>query len=194
MAREIWIDAGHGGEDSGATYGGIREADVVLVLSLAIADRLKKRGHVVGMTRREKGVVKVQNSERARLANAFGDAAFDDVFVSIHLNASANPDASGTEAIYCPGSKGGAKLGASIIAEIMKVAPWMKNRGVKSDADLNRGFQLVILHKTDMPAVIIEICFVSNARERAWITSHDGQLAAVEAIVRGIENFVGKVK
>ncbi|MCL2760962.1 MAG: N-acetylmuramoyl-L-alanine amidase, partial [Desulfuromonadales bacterium] len=94
--RRIVIDPGHGGKDPGATGpSGIREKDVVLAIGKLVAKKLKEQlGVDVVMTRSTDVFIELQ--ERTAIANQVGA----DLFVSIHANASLNPNASGIETYY----------------------------------------------------------------------------------------------
>ncbi|MBL3539022.1 N-acetylmuramoyl-L-alanine amidase [Aminivibrio sp.] len=77
----VVIDPGHGGKDPGAVANGIREKDVNLSVSLLLAQKLKKDGYDVRLTRDRDVYITLQ--QRTDLANKWNA----DVFVSIHANA-----------------------------------------------------------------------------------------------------------
>lgn len=78
---KIWIDAGHGGKDSGAVGNGLVEKDWVLTVAKQIQNELMKAGFEVGMTRTNDTFYEL--SDRAKKANSFKA----DLFISIHFNA-----------------------------------------------------------------------------------------------------------
>lgn len=85
MAKKIVIDAGHGGNDSGAVGNGIIEKDLNLKISKYIYDRLRKLGADVYITRDSDETL--TPTERVnRVKNAFGDSK-DVVVISNHINA-----------------------------------------------------------------------------------------------------------
>jgi N-acetylmuramoyl-L-alanine amidase len=94
--RKIVIDPGHGGKDPGAIgVGGIAEKDVVLSVARKLALKLKKEmGVEVILTRNDDSFVELK--ERTAIANA----QQADLFISLHLNASPNPEARGIETYY----------------------------------------------------------------------------------------------
>lgn len=81
---KIWIDAGHGSQDSGATGNGLAEKNIVLSIALKTKEILVSQYGVpaenIGMTRTNDSFLSL--SERANRANNFGA----DAFVSIHCN------------------------------------------------------------------------------------------------------------
>jgi N-acetylmuramoyl-L-alanine amidase len=91
----VVIDAGHGGSDSGAKgFSGTLEKDVSLAVARNLAARLRARGLKVVMTRDSD--VRVPLEQRTAIAND----ARGDLFVSIHANASSDPDIHGTETYF----------------------------------------------------------------------------------------------
>ena len=89
------IDPGHGGYDPGTQSGsGILEKDVALSIARQVADALKARGVRAQMTRESDDFISLpERTRRANLADA-------DLFVSIHLNSSPNPETTGIEVYY----------------------------------------------------------------------------------------------
>jgi N-acetylmuramoyl-L-alanine amidase len=91
----VVIDAGHGGEDSGAIGpDGAREKDVVLRVARGLAERLRARGLRVVMTRDRDVFVPLEH--RTAVAND----ARGDLFVSIHANAAEDASIRGTETYF----------------------------------------------------------------------------------------------
>ncbi len=91
----VMIDPGHGGYDPGTqSSSGIVEKDVALEISRQVADALKARGVRTQLTRDSDDFISLpERTRRANLANA-------DLFVSIHLNSSPNPETTGIEVYY----------------------------------------------------------------------------------------------
>lgn len=82
--KVIVIDAGHGGKDSGALKGNLKEKDIVLNTALKIGNELKKRGYKVFYTRNKDKFINLR--DRTKIAN---DKKAD-LFLSIHANAAAS--------------------------------------------------------------------------------------------------------
>jgi len=81
----IYLDPGHGGHDSGAYAGGVKEKTIVLNIAKKVYKKLKRLGYRVKMTRYSDKFVKLsQRTKKANRANA-------DIFVSIHANSLDNP-------------------------------------------------------------------------------------------------------
>ncbi|MGB7950760.1 MAG: N-acetylmuramoyl-L-alanine amidase, partial [Candidatus Binatia bacterium] len=94
--RKIVLDPGHGGKDPGAmSTGGIAEKDIVLAVAKKLATKLRQdMGATVVLTRTDDRFIPLE--ERTAIANAEGA----DLFISLHMNASPNPEARGLETYY----------------------------------------------------------------------------------------------
>mgnify|MGYP003441011463 CR=1 FL=1 len=112
MAK-IVVDAGHGGNDPGASGNGIIEKEYTLKISQYIYDRLRQLGLDVKMTRTEDETL--SPSERVnRVLNAFGNTS-DVIVVSNHINAGGGD---GAEVIYALRNKN--TLSNLILSELEK--------------------------------------------------------------------------
>ena len=148
----IYLDAGHGGYDPGAVSAKREEEDDVLKLVLAVGKKLKEEysNVVVGYTR--KSDIYESPSKKAQDANNF-DA---DYFFSFHRN-SGQSSARGYESLVYE-NKGIVKELAAEFNDAMKDVGF-KNRGTKVRTDL------AVLRKTSMPAVLLEVGFISNKKD-----------------------------
>ena len=94
----IVIDAGHGGHDMGALYGGKKEKDLVLQITKKLYRELKRKGYQVYLARNTDRFLTL--GQRTRVA----DKKDAKVFISIHANAIANKarfnDAEGVETYF----------------------------------------------------------------------------------------------
>ena len=175
--KRIVIDPGHGGQDSGAVGGGLRESDVVLSIAYKVRDILK-RSFDVYMTRDSDTFVSL--NYRSSYANNLGDV---DAFVSIHCNSASSTSATGWEIFTSKGETEADKLAASI-GKRYAARFTIQARGLK-EANFS------VLQHTNMPAVLVECCFLSNAEEAKWISSDEIQQQHAEAIADGIIDHFG---
>jgi N-acetylmuramoyl-L-alanine amidase len=170
--RTVVLDAGHGGIDRGArgADGQTYEKTVALDTAKRIERGLKARGYRVIMTRRSDYFVslpaRVQAATRQR----------NSVFVSIHYNWARNSGASGTETFHY--NSRSYPLAANIQREVNRVAP-TPNRGVKRA-------RFHVLRNNLRPAALVELGFMSNARELQLIKSSSYRQRLADAVVRGI--------
>ena len=178
----VVIDPGHGGHDSGAVgIDGLKETDVVLDVSKIVTKLLLEKGVSVKMTRISE--VGMDLSPRVALANQTNS----DIFVSIHANASRGKKRyiNGIETFYYSGSKG-RLLAEKIQKEILKVSPGSPDRGVR------RGRYFVI-KKTNMPAVLAEIGFVTGRLDARRLEKKIHRRRVAFAIAKGILEYFKRV-
>ena len=147
---KVCIDPGHGGKDPGAVGNGLLEKDVALDISLKLADKLNE--YDVILTRSKDEYVPL--SERAAIANEAKVA----LFVSIHVNASADSSPQGLETWHHPNSVGGKLLAEYIQSAVLPISG-LKDRGLKTSGGL------YVLRNTNAPAVLVELGFISNAED-----------------------------
>lgn len=105
--QTIMIDAGHGGKDPGAMAGGIAEHTFTLAMAKRVGALLQKKGFTVLYTRTNDTFIPLQ--DRPDIANH----KKADLFISIHINANANPDIHGLEVYYLDMAK---NQGAAVVA------------------------------------------------------------------------------
>ncbi|MEG1554773.1 MAG: N-acetylmuramoyl-L-alanine amidase [Rikenellaceae bacterium] len=91
--KTVVLDAGHGGNDSGATCGSIYEKDIALSVTLKLGKMIKEAYPDVNVVYTRSTDVFIPLSQRGIIANK----AKGDLFISIHVNAAASPYAEGTE-------------------------------------------------------------------------------------------------
>ena len=176
MSKKIILNPGHGPKNSGVFDPGavgpsrIREADV----NLAVAKLLKPLLEAAGAQ-----VLLVRDGDLSDVVNT-ANVSGADYFVSIHCNAAADPAAHGTET-YIYSENGKAMSLAKAIQAAVVSALGTTDRGVKVRPGL------YVLRKTSMPALLIELAFVSNAAEEQLLAWADKQgeiaLAIADAIV-----------
>ena len=174
--NKVFIDAGHGGKDPGATGQGLREKDIALSITLKVGKILERHGVKVSYSRKTDKFVEL--SQRAQMANR----ARADVFVSLHCNAFNDSSAQGLETYSFPGSKSGAELAQNIHNKIIKAKIYSRNRGTKTA-------RFAVLRQTKMPAALVEMGFITNSQDASLLKSKQSDFAV--AIAKGILNYLG---
>lgn len=180
---KIYIDAGHGGADPGAIgVGGVHEADINLKVALHLQDELERNGQTVKMCRTHD--IYKDLSERTAEANAWGA----DYYISIHCNAYDGASANGTET-YCYKKGGnGEKIAKAIQKEllvVLKTSDRCKDYGGSKEANF------YVLRKTNMPAALTELAFVTNKGDCAKLVDASYQKKCAVAICKGICSYLG---
>jgi N-acetylmuramoyl-L-alanine amidase len=172
----ISIDPGHGGVDPGAMGpSGLLEKNVNLQVARAI--RALAGEHLEILLTRT-GDTTVNLSQRSSEANQ----EQVDLLVSIHCNASSNRTANGTET-FCYQFGGKAEQLARMIQRELVRATSLVNRGVKEG-------NLHMVREPNMPAVLVELAFISNPREERLLQTADFQNRCAQAILNGIGGFL----
>jgi N-acetylmuramoyl-L-alanine amidase len=186
----VMLDPGHGGYDPGAiTKQGVYEKSINLQIAQKVKEMLGPSGIEIYLTREEdidyvpdgiKGkTTKKQTDLNRRIEMA--KEANADVFVSLHVNATATGQESGSETFYHFKSESGKRLAELIQQEMIKI-PGM-NRRIAKPGDF------YITKNTSMPAVIVEVGYLSNLKEQKKLQQSWYQEQLARAIAKGIANF-----
>ena len=176
--RIVVLDPGHGGTDPGAAHNGLREADVVLDITLRTIALLEQEGSVrVYSTRRSDVTMSLR--QRVNFANPLAD-----LFISIHNNAAPNTAARGIETYYYPHAND-----ASAGLTNRRVAD-MIHASLVSTLDANdrevRQRQFYVIRHTTMPAALAEIGFLSNLEDAALLATDNYRQQAAQALAESI--------
>lgn len=184
QGKVIVIDPGHGGKDSGARFGNLYEKDIVLPISVRLGELLQSYGASVILTRSTD--VYPSLSERPAIANRSQAAAF----ISIHVNSIAKENGrSGGMTFYHKQDPFDRLLAECIQSEIAKVSK-IPDLGTWSDSRIySSGFK--VLRDSTVPSVLIELGFINHKNDRAQLSSKDFTERMAQAILRGVEIFLG---
>lgn len=175
MAATIILDAGHGGYDAGASYEGRKEKDDALRVTLAVGQELEDKGYNVLYTRTTDRYD--SPIEKARIANNSGA----DYFISFHRNSGTTPNTyNGTQALVYEAGTEAARIGEAINQELVDFG--FKDLGVVERPGL------VVLRRTQMPAVLMELGFINNDMDNQMFDERFDEM--VDAIVDGIEEAI----
>ena len=183
--KVITLDPGHGGSDPGAIGPtGVQEKTITLAVAQKVKILLEREGAKVLMTRKTDVDVYGANAsavDELQARTAVGNRNKSDAFVSIHINAFTNPTVGGVSTYYYGKSSYSAMLAKSIQDNLAaRVA--LQDRGINA-----AGFY--VLKRTEMPAVLAELGFISNPNEEKMMTMPQNQLLMAQSIVQGLETF-----
>ena len=213
--KTIVIDPGHGGKDPGAVSQKRQEKQIVLSLSKTLRDILVKKGYNVQLTRETDVFLPL------RKRTQFATSQKADLFISIHTNASIARSAAGIETYYLAlASDESARLTAmrenagaeynmkeldALVGRILKESKSTESRRLAEliQAQLvsgkqvrNRGVKhapFVVLIGTRVPAVLVEVGFISNPAEGKKLTTKTYQRQLANAIAKGIEQYIKNI-
>lgn len=175
--KKIFVDPGHGGEDSGAVgYSGVLEKDINLLIGNKVIADLRKYGMDVVASRTTDVTLSLAN--RVAAANNWNS----DIFVSLHNNSYSDTSVGGTETYYYSGDPVGKgiadKIQSNLIANL-----GFNNRGIKS------GDGLYVIKYTEMSSLLIEFGFLSNPGEEDTLNKDEYQEIASKSVVDGFLEY-----
>ncbi|MDE2711229.1 MAG: N-acetylmuramoyl-L-alanine amidase [Acidobacteriota bacterium] len=215
--NRIVIDAGHGGKDPGTHAGSLREKDIALDIAERVRDDLTERGFEVIMTR-EKDVF-IPLEQRAFIANSREADLFVSIHVNaarnrkargletFYLNLATSADAAEVAA------RENASSGMVRMADVRKLVDQIVNHSRKEESrelattmqaamaksilgrenhPLNRGVKTAGFHVllgAQMPAVLVEVGFVSNREEARQLRSASHREKIASAIADGVNRY-----
>ena len=188
MAIKIYIDQGHnptGSPNTGASWYGQQEQDVTYAVGQYLAGMLRQDGRFeVRLSRpTEDTVLGTNNSSSLTARVNEANAWRADIFISLHNNAAENPNATGNEAlVYGPGAVVANELAEDIL-EQLTLTTGLRNRGIVYRPGL------YVLKETEMPAVLVEMGFITNSYD-AELLAYSPYLFAT-GIYRGILQYYG---
>ena len=188
MAIKFYIDQGHNPQNpnAGAEGNGLREQDIVFPIGIELAALLNADPRFEARLSRPTPDTSIgtSNSSSLRLrvqdANSWGA----DYFISLHTNAAESSAASGSEGFAFSRPSAAFSLGTDIL-EGLSAATGLRNRGMKVRTNL------YVLRKTVMPAVLIELGFITN-RSDAFLMRDEPELFA-RGIYNGIVNYINSI-
>lgn len=184
----VVIDAGHGGEDGGASSAaGLVEKDVNLSVALALRDLFEAAGVHVVMTRTEdkllydrnvdfQGRKKVLDLAARRLVAEKTAQEADCLFLSIHMNAFPQIQYSGMQVWYGVGDPRSQEVAAAIQSASVALMP-DNHRKIKP-----AGSNIYLLDRIRTPAVLVECGFLSNPDEAERL-SQEAYRHALAAVI-----------
>ena len=176
--KTVCIDAGHGGRDPGCvSFDGVKESAIVLDVCQRIRAAISGAVRVV-MTRDDNTFIGL--SLRAEISNR----ERSDAFLSVHCNSASNRQAQGWELFTSVGETQADRLAQSVASFHSERFPDQKNRGLKE-------VNFSVLRRTAAPAVLVELGFLSNAQEAAWLETEQVRQGMADCIAAGVLEFLG---
>ena len=175
----IVLDPGHGGRDPGAVVGDILEKDVNLEIVKKVRGLIEAQPRLKPVLTRATDVT-VDKLDRTQLADDIGAA----LYLSIHVNAFDDPEVNGAETwvddTRPPGDESW-KL-ANSVQDALVAATGARDRGIRS--------QELYLQHTTLPAVSVEVGFLTCPEERAKLLDSTYQNRIAQGILKGILDYL----
>ena len=180
--KVIVVDPGHGGSNPGAVANDTREADNNLAVSLKLRDKLVQAGAKVIMTRDTDRTVAPEGSSLSAELEArvhLAETNHADMFISIHSNENPDTNVAGAMTFY-PNGKSSAL--ASDVENALITETSAVNKGT-SDATF------YVLRNSPVPSTLVEMGFVSNAKEATLLNSDAYRTKIAQGIFNGIIKY-----
>jgi N-acetylmuramoyl-L-alanine amidase len=179
----IYLDAGHGGTDGGASGNGLKEKDLTLDICKRILEGLKSYDNcTVMMSRSDDSYPTLdQRTKEANNANA-------DILLSVHIN-SAAPTARGFESHIYTHSDAGTKAYQNVMHEqiLKSMGSGITDRGKKQS-------NFHMLRESKMKAILTENLFISNSADAKLLGDPDFRQKIAQGHINGLERFLGLKK
>ena len=186
MAIKIYIDQGHNpvNPNAGAEGNGLREQNLVYTIGVELAELLRANPNFEVRLSRTSPETHLGTSTSSSLSARVNEANRwgADYFISLHTNASTSPNAGGSEAFVFNRPSSSASLAADILRGLNETTG-IRNRGVSVRSGL------YVLRKTAMPAVLVELAFITNPEEAALMRDRPDLFA--RGVYEGILDFTG---
>ena len=195
-SNTIFLDPGHGGQDSGAFYYNVAEKDLNMQIYRKLRAKLEELGYKV-LTSRDSDIDVDFVTERSRMVNKTNS----DIFISIHFNATGNTysKASGIQTYSYrdepdypskinqywhnhPDRMSESKRLAAAIHSSLLAETGAKDAGLLESS-------YAVLRETAKPAVLLELGYMDNFSENQQIRDSHYQDKLVAGIVKGIQKY-----
>ncbi len=215
--RTIVLDPGHGGSDTGAVgASGVTEKELTLKIARTLRQTLLSRLPVRVVLTRDRDTDMPLDS-RSAVANQYKA----DLFISLHLNAWAESSAQGAETYFSSLEASDERAAAAAAAENrgdpladLQLILWdlaqshhmaesqrfaslvqaelnqtlnLRNRGVKQAP-------FRVLMGAAMPAVLVELGFLSNPREEGQLGDPEYRARLVDSLARAVSRYRARVE
>ncbi len=181
----VIVDPGHGGADHGVLAHRLDEGDLVYDLASRVEGRLTATGSSAFLTRGPDGGEREGPTETDRAG--FANAAGADLLISLHVEAHPNPSASGVATYYYGNdryghySAVGARFAGLVQREICARTDLVDCRTHPVTGDL--------LRRTRMPAVRIEVGYLTNTGDAARLADPAFRDVVAEAVVAAVQRL-----
>ena len=157
----VVIDAGHGGNDDGMTVDGFTEKEIVASIAQKIKEKNANENVIIHLTRTQDQYVSLE--DRAKFINELKL----DLVLSLHVNGNENAAASGIECYVSPKN--------AMYEQSKKIAEDLNSRLVNNHNLKSRGIKkanFTMLKYSKFPSVTLELGFLSNENDRAYLTNN----------------------
>lgn len=185
----ILIDVGHGGVDSGTSFGDLREKDINLQIAKRLYQQLTEAGYRVAVNRQEDIALSEENrwlntrsrhirdlAQRKHLAKELAPQ----MMLSLHVNWSSDKRRRGPVVLYQSNEQ--SYMLAQLVQDSLNRMAGTREKPVK-------GGTYYVLKHSYCPTIIVEMGFISNAGDRHMMTDPNGQEKIAQAIKEAVSEY-----
>ncbi|WP_391563791.1 N-acetylmuramoyl-L-alanine amidase family protein [Paenibacillus cremeus] len=190
---DVLLDVGHGGIDSGTVYGDVLEKDINLAIAQKTYETLRKRGYCVLLNRSGDYALSSENlwlrsrsrhvkdlAQRSHLANEVKPK----MLLSLHINSARRSGKRGPLIIHQKNEQ------SKQLAIALQTA--LNPLYGTTEEPVMMGKKYYILRHTKVPAVIVEMGFLTNAQDRAMLQKQDMQWSIAAKIADGVKQYMSQ--
>lgn len=185
LGKIIYLDAGHGGADSGAISNNLYEKDLNLEIVDKLESELLSRGAIVLLTRDGDYDLSTTNINRkkddlysrVKLINNSNC----DMYISIHLNSTTSTKWRGLQIFYSNINENNKQLAESINNSLIK--------NIKNVREIKKSNNYYMYKNITKPGILIEVGFLSNPNDKYLLKQDEYQYKIVTSITDGIVNY-----
>ncbi len=186
----VVIDAGHGGNDPGASVDNVSEKALNLEVSKKIADFLKLYDVDVFLTREDDKLLCQDSSKHKKREDLLNRVKFvkkfdDPLFISIHMNKFAESKYRGLQVFYSPNNHHSEALALVVQSNNKELLDPQNTRNVKKATD-----SIYVLDRLQCPAILIECGFLSNFEDLSKLTDSEYQNKLAFVIANSIIEYI----
>lgn len=184
MSIKVWLDAGHGGTDSGAVGNGLKEKDLTLTMAKKVGEILTSEYENVEVLYSRTTDKTLSLKERTDMANK----ANANYFFSIHVNAGGGTGYE--DYVYNGKIQSTTEANRKIVHD--EVIPVLQKYGIKDRGMKKANFH--VLRETKMPAMLVETLFIDNVNDAGFLKNQNFINDISIAYATGIAKALGLKK
>lgn len=197
MSLRVYLDPGHGegvtGQRDPGAVGptGLTENEVTFDVAKRLGHLLRAEGaETLGAT-----LTASRDNENLIEAVKAANAAGVGLFISLHCNSATTPSAHGVE-VWHGGSATAEQVATAVLKHITTeftggTGTWLNGRTLPLASRGVKQGTFAVLRNTHMPAILVEMAFISNRQEEGWLREATVRQQFAQAIADGILDALG---
>ena len=186
LGKIIYLDAGHGGVDNGATVKNVNEKDINLQIVYKLKEPLTNAGATVYLTRKDDNDISNPNALYRKKSDfdsriALINNSNADMYISIHQNNYSNPKYYGPQVFYSNVNSKNEKLAKTIQEDL--------NKFTNSKRKIKITTNTYMYNKLNIPGILVECGFLSNKKDLTNLTNPKYQKELCSVITQSIIKY-----